>query len=49
MRQATLGGVGICHAMREKCNLLSYWDFLAGCCRPHWPVTVRRSLPWLRD
>ena len=28
MRQATLGGVGICHAMREKRNLLSYGDFL---------------------
>ena len=28
MRQATLGGVGICHAMQEKRNLLSYADFL---------------------
>ena len=28
MRQATFGGVGICHAMQEKRNLLSYADFL---------------------
>lgn len=28
MRQATIGGVDICHAIRKKRNLLSYGAFL---------------------